>query len=117
MSIGHVNPELAKKLPLDRIAELCRKYHVVELSVFGSLLRDDFGPESDIDFLVVFQDDDYGPWMGNLLHMEEELSALLGRKVDLVPKESIEQSENWIRRNQYSRYGPGDLWIVTLHQS
>ncbi len=85
-------------LPLDRIAELCQKYDVVELSVFGSLLRDDFGPESDIDFLVVFQDDDYGPWMGKLLHMEEGLSALLGRKVDLVPKESIEQSENWIRR-------------------
>ncbi len=67
MSIGHVNPELAKKLPLDRIAELCRKYHVVELSVFGSFLRDDFGPESDIDLLAIFQDDDYGPWMGDLL--------------------------------------------------
>jgi predicted nucleotidyltransferase len=100
MSIGHVNPELAKKLPLDRIAELCRKYYVVELSIFGSFLRDDFGPESDIDLLVIFQDDDYGPWMGKLLQMEDELSALLGRKVDLVPKESIERSENWIRRNR-----------------
>jgi uncharacterized protein len=86
-------------LPLDRIAELCRKYHVLELSIFGSLLRDDFGPDSDIDFLVMFQDDDYGPWMGKLLHMEDELSALLGRRVDLVPRESVEQSENWIRRN------------------
>jgi predicted nucleotidyltransferase len=86
-------------LPPKQIAELCRKYNVVELSVFGSLLRDDFGPESDIDFLVVFQDDDYGPWMGKLLHMEEDLSALLGRKADLVPKDSIVQSENWIRKN------------------
>jgi uncharacterized protein len=86
-------------LPLDRIVDLCQKYDVVELSIFGSLLRDDFGPESDIDFLVVFQDDDYGPWMGKLLHLEEDLSALLSRKVDLVPKESVEQSENWIRRN------------------
>lgn len=86
-------------LPLDRIAELCRKYHVVEISVFGSLLRDDFGPESDVDFLVVFQDGDYGPWMDKLQHMEADLAALLGREVDLVPKEGVLQSENWIRRN------------------
>jgi len=46
-----------------------------------SFLRNDFGPESDIDLLVIFQDDDYGPWMGKLLQMEDELSALLGRKV------------------------------------
>jgi uncharacterized protein len=86
-------------LPLDRITELCRKYHVVELSVFGSLLRDDFGPESDIDFLVAFQNDDYGPWMGKLQHMEQDLAVLLGREVELVPKESVVRSENWIRRN------------------
>ena len=83
----------------DQIAELCRRYDVVELSVFGSLLRDDFGPESDIDFLVVFRDNDYGPWMGKLQRMEEDLGALLGREVELVPKESVLRSENWIRRN------------------
>jgi predicted nucleotidyltransferase len=86
-------------LPLDRIAELCSQNDVLELSVFGSLLRDDFGPDSNIDFLVVFQGDDYGPWMEKLPRMERELGALLGRKVDLVPKESVLQSENWIRRN------------------
>lgn len=86
-------------LPLDRIAELCRKHQVTELSVFGSLLRDDFGPESDIDFLVVFQSDDYGPWMGKLQRMEDDLRALLGREVELVPKENVMRSENWIRRN------------------
>jgi predicted nucleotidyltransferase len=86
-------------LPLNRIAELCSQNDVLELSVFGSLLRDDFGPDSDIDFLVVFQGDDYGPWMEKLQRMERELGALLGRKVDLVPKESVLQSENWIRRN------------------
>ena len=85
-------------LSLDRIAELCRKHDAVELSVFGSFLRDDFGPESDIDFLVVFQDDDYGPWMGKLQQMQKDLAALVGREVDLVPKESVLQSENWIRR-------------------
>ena len=72
-------------LPLGRIAEICRKYDVVELSVCGSVLRDDFGPESDVDFLAVFDDDDYGPWMGKLQEMERELSTLVGRQVDLVP--------------------------------
>jgi predicted nucleotidyltransferase len=86
-------------LPINPIAELCEKYGVRELSVFGSLLRDDFRPESDIDFLVVFGDDDLGPWMEKLLNMEEELRVMLGREVDLVPKESIVKSENWIRRN------------------
>jgi predicted nucleotidyltransferase len=86
-------------LPLDRIAELCREYDVAELSVFGSLLREDFGPESDIDFLVVFQGDDYGPWMGKLQRLEEKLGSLLGRVTELVPKESVVRSENWIRRN------------------
>jgi uncharacterized protein len=86
-------------LPTNRIAELCERYGVRELSVFGSLLRDDFSPESDIDFLVVFRDDDHGPWMEKLFHMEEDLRLLLDREVDLVPKESIEKSENWIRRN------------------
>ncbi len=86
-------------LPTDRIAALCQRYGVRELSVFGSLLRDDFTPESDVDFLVTFLDDDPGPWMGKLAQMGDDLSALLGREVDLVPKESILESENWIRRN------------------
>ena len=86
-------------LPINPIAELCQKYGVRELSVFGSLLRDDFRPDSDIDFLVVFGDDDLGPWMEKLLNMDEELRVLPGREVDLVPKDSIATSENWIRRN------------------
>jgi uncharacterized protein len=99
MSIGHVNQH-GIPLPLDQIGDLCRKHNVLKLAVFGSLLRDDFGPESDVDFLVAFRDDDYGPWMNKLQHMEKELGALLGREVDLVPMESVLQSENWIRRDQ-----------------
>ena len=90
-------------LPIDRIAEICERYDVRELSVFGSLLRDDFAPDSDIDLLVTFRDDDPGPWMSKLNRMEEDLRAILGRKVDLVPKESILKSENWIRRDHILR--------------
>ena len=83
-------------LPADRIAALCERYQVEELSVFGSVLRDDFGPESDVDFLVVFANDDYGPWMGKLTGLETELSDLLGRRVDLVPKALLK----WVIRDR-----------------
>ena len=49
-------------LPYEPIAELCRRYGVERLDVFGSVLRDDFRPDSDVDFLVVFRDNDFGPW-------------------------------------------------------
>ena len=85
-------------LPLDAIAALCRKYHVEELALFGSALRDDFRPASDVDFLVKFAKNDYGPWMGKLTSLEEELASLLHRPVDLVDKAGIAQSRNPIRR-------------------
>ncbi|HZW32700.1 MAG TPA: nucleotidyltransferase domain-containing protein [Isosphaeraceae bacterium] len=83
-------------LPMEAIAALCERYHVEELSVFGSVLRDDFGPESDVDFLVVFKDDDHGPWMGKLTGPETELSDLLGRRIDLVPKPLLK----WVIRDR-----------------
>jgi uncharacterized protein len=82
-------------LPADKIAGLCRKYGVVELAIFGSFLRGDFGPESDIDILAVFDKDDYGPWMGKVTALESELSGLLSRKVDLVPKPMLK----WVIRD------------------
>lgn len=85
-------------LPIDAIAALCRKYHVAELALFGSALREDFRPDSDLDFLVKFVGDDYGPWMGKLTGLEEELATLLHRPVDLVDKIGIEKSRNPIRR-------------------
>ena len=97
---------------LDRIAEICRKYDVVELSVFGSVLRDDFGPESDVDAMAVFKHDDYGPWMGKLQAMERELSELVGRQVDLVPKESVLRQRELDSQESHSRNGSGHLWSV-----
>ena len=69
------------------------------LAVFGSFLREDFRADSDIDFLARFQNNDYGPWMGKLQEFERELARLLERGVEVVPRESVERSENWIRRD------------------
>ena len=85
------------EIPRDRIAEFCRKHRVRRLSLFGSALRDDFRPESDVDFLVSFAQDARHS-LFDLAAIEEELGAILGRKVDLVEREAIEQSENYIRR-------------------
>lgn len=71
-----------------RINAFCRKWKVKELSIFGSALREDFGPDSDIDVLVAFEED--AAWdVWDHLHAEEELKELLGREVDLVSKSAI----------------------------
>lgn len=69
-------------LPKDLLADFCQRYRVRKLSLFGSALRDDFGPQSDVDFVVEFEP---GMIVGylKLAEMEMELSSLLGRKVDL----------------------------------
>jgi predicted nucleotidyltransferase len=85
----------------NRLAELCRKWKVTELSLFGSILRDDFGPDSDIDVLVVFQPD--APWsMWNLMDMKAELEDLFDRPVDLVEKEALRNP--WRKRRILSTY-------------
>jgi uncharacterized protein len=84
-------------VPKERIAEFCRKWKIVELSFFGSVLREDFRPDSDVDVLVTFAPDKRYS-LFDLVHMEEELEKMLGRKVDLVERRAIEQSENYIRR-------------------
>jgi len=68
-------------VPEARLAEFCHRHHITKLSVFGSVLRDDFRPDSDIDVLVEFEPD-YVPGFG-IIDIENELSKLAGRKVDL----------------------------------
>ncbi|HLX09040.1 MAG TPA: nucleotidyltransferase domain-containing protein [Thermoanaerobaculia bacterium] len=80
-----------------RLRQFCRDWQVTELSLFGSVLRADFGPESDVDVLVTF-DAAAHPSLTGLLQMEEELASMLGRKVDLVTRRSVEESANYIRR-------------------
>lgn len=79
------------------IAAFCKRRQITELALFGSVLRDDFGPDSDIDVLVKFSSDAKLTFLA-LNQMEEELGRMLGRKVDLLTRKSVEQSPNWIRR-------------------
>jgi uncharacterized protein len=75
--------DVAIQIPVDleRVADFCRRYHIRSLAVFGSVLRDDFRPDSDVDVLVQFEDGHTPGW--ELFDLEEELSAILGRRVDL----------------------------------
>ena len=85
------------EMPKEKITEFCQKWKIVELSLFGSVLREDFRPDSDVDVLVTFAPDaQYS--LFDLVHIEEELKEILGRKVDLVERNAIEHSENYIRR-------------------
>ena len=84
-------------LPLDRLADFCRRWKITELALFGSALRDDFGPDSDIDLLAAFAPE--ADWsLFDHYDMENELVAMLGREVDLVSRRAVEGSRNWIRR-------------------
>jgi uncharacterized protein len=87
------------RIPIDRdkIIAFCQKWKIIEFSLFGSVLTDEFRPDSDVDVLVSFTDDaDWG--MYDLVHMEDELKIVFGREVDLVLRKTIERSNNPFRR-------------------
>ena len=83
-----MNAPLKTEIPMEAVAKLCREYHVQELAIFGSALRPDFGPHSDIDLLVTFHPEARIGLM-ELCGLQAELSDLLGRNVDLVPKNGL----------------------------
>ena len=90
---------VARKLDIEpaEIERFCQEWQVTELALFGSALRDDFRTNSDVDLLVSFAKD--ATWsLFDLVTMEDELSTLLGREVDLVERSALEHSENYIRR-------------------
>jgi predicted nucleotidyltransferase len=85
------------KIPKSRLAKYCSKWKITELSLFGSVLRDDFNQTSDIDVLVVFTANAH--WsLFDLVTAQTELGQILGRPVDLVERRAVERSENYIRR-------------------
>ena len=90
-----VNPAI--NLPGAKIADFCRRWRIAELALFGSALREDFSPDSDLDILVTF--DPEADWsLLDHVRMEQELAVLLGREIDLLTKRSVERSHNPIRR-------------------
>ena len=83
----------------DAIAGFCRRWRISELSFFGSITRDDFRPDSDVDVLVTFEKD--ADWsLFDHVRMERELAEILGRKVDLLTRRAVERSTNWLRRKK-----------------
>jgi predicted nucleotidyltransferase len=86
----------------DQIAAFCRRWNITEFALFGSVLRADFQPDSDVDVLVTFASGTRQR-LADLFDMQEELEALFGRKVDLVERPLVEQSENYIRRKHILR--------------
>ena len=87
----------AIELPMTAIAEFCQRWQIAEFSLFGSVLREDFRPDSDIDILVTFAPD-AKRGLTETLQMQDELKNLFDRDVDLIIKSAIDRSENWLRR-------------------
>ena len=88
------NPNL--NIPKDKIEAFCKKWKIVEFSIFGSVLRQDFSPKSDVDVLISFEADI--PWsLFDWVDMIEELKGILGREVDLVEKSGL---RNPFRRHE-----------------
>lgn len=95
--------------PQEELGAFCRNWGVVEMSLFGSALRDDFRPESDVDILVRFADEvKYG--LFDFVRMQEELTALVGRSVDLVDWRAVTRSENYLRREHILKHR--EVWYV-----
>lgn len=84
-------------IPYKQIVDFCARWKVKEFALFGSVLREDFRPESDIDVLVSFYPD--ARWsLFDLATMIEELEGVFGRKVDLLTRRGVERSQNYLRR-------------------
>lgn len=84
-------------IPQKQVAEFCQRWKIVEFALFGSVLREDFRPDSDVDVLVTFAPD--AAWtLFDHVEMQDELKTLFGRRVDLVSRRGIERSRNIRRR-------------------
>lgn len=92
-----MNPWIETHMDRKRIADFCRRWRITEMALFGSVLRDDFGPTSDVDVLLTFEPDAAIGLFG-LMRARDELAAEFGRSVDVIERPAIERSPNWIRR-------------------
>ncbi len=91
------DPPTAIPLPREAIQAFCERWKIVEFSLFGSILRDDFRPDSDVDVLVTFAPD--AEWsLFDIVNMRDELKEIFGRQVDLAEREGVEQTRNYLLR-------------------
>ena len=97
--MGDVNDQVQIPVPMEAIEAFCQKWQIIEFALFGSVLRDDFRPESDIDVLVTYAPD-ADRSLSDYLAIYDEIEALFGREVDVINRESIERSRNYIRRHE-----------------
>jgi len=90
---------MSPRLPIDsdKLREFCTRWKITELALFGSVVRDDFGPDSDVDVLVSFAPEARWTLLDHV-RMRDELADIFGRGVDLVTRRSIERSANYLRR-------------------
>jgi uncharacterized protein len=94
--VTQISPDLT-----DQLSSFCSRWKILELALFGSALRSDFNPKSDIDLLATFAPD--ANWsLFDHVEMELELKSIFGREVDLVSNAALSRSENWIRREEIS---------------
>ena len=89
--------KLRISIPRAKIEDFCKRWEIIEFSFFGSILREDFHPKSDIDVLVEFSHNSSWSLLDHA-KMEEELSQIFNRPVDLVNKKAVINSQNWIRK-------------------
>jgi predicted nucleotidyltransferase len=84
-------------IPREAVQGFCQRWNISELALFGSVLRGDFRPDSDVDVLVRFAPD--ARWtLLDFVRMRDELSEILERKIDLVSRRAVEASQNPLRR-------------------
>jgi predicted nucleotidyltransferase len=91
-------PHIAIDYDKEKLRDFCRRWKITAFWLFGSVVRDDFGPQSDVDVMVRFADDAH--WsLFDEVHMEDELVEIFGRDVDLLTRRAVERSRNPIRRD------------------
>ncbi len=98
--LGQASVAVAQiEIPIDQIAEFCDRWQVTEFSLFGSALRDDFHDSSDVDVMVQFHSAAH-PTFRTLDQMEAELKVVFCREVDLITRQGVETSFNYLRRHE-----------------
>jgi len=85
-------------IPTEKVTDFCHRWQITELALFGSVLREDFRPDSDVDVLARF-DPKARHTLFDMVRMQEDLQRILGRQVDLVSRRGIEASRNYLRKN------------------